>query len=179
MKYECPIINVDDYRSHTQSYKAFIKTMTEISTPLLTADRIQYFKKVESHKVVFDTLTELLAKGQSEVTKYEIFDALVLREKLGSTSIGNGIAIPRAKLDLPNLRAALVIIEKGLDVNSADKQPVTFFLAILVPENKKNNYPSLLKKLNKNLTSKKALEKLKNTKNPEYIADYIQEIIND
>jgi len=147
--------------------------------PLLTSERVQYTDKIKSLKTAFDSLTELLAKGQSEVTPNEIFDALVSREKLGSTCIGNGIAIPRAKINITTPRAALLVLKKGLAINSVDKKPVTFLLAILIPKKKNKSYSRMLRNINSQLTSKEILNKLIIIKNPKRLADHFQEILEN
>lgn len=153
--------------------------MTVKLPQLLTSERVQYSDKIESQKTAFDSLTELLAKGQSEVTTNEIFDALVSREKLGSTCIGNGIAIPRAKIDITNPRAALLVLKKGLTINSVDKKPVTFLLALLIPKKNDQSYSGMLTNINSQLTSKETLDKLIIIKNPKRLADYFQELLEN
>lgn len=145
--------------------------------PLLNPDRIKNSKKIESKKSAFDSLTQLLVKGQSEVSKHEVFDALVSREKLGSTYIGNGIAIPRAKLTITNPRAALLILNKGLAMNSADKIPVRFFLAILIPEKNHSKFSGMLKSLNSLISSREFLEKITTLENPKLLTQYFNELL--
>lgn len=148
--------------------------MNDKHPPLLAIERIRFLKKIESKKCVFDILSDLLVTGQSEVTKNEVFDALIAREKLGNTTIGNGIAIPRAHLDITRPRAALLILKKGIDLNSADKVEVRFFLAILVPNTDKTLYEKFIHKINEILVtnpkySYKVLEKKLKLKNPELV----------
>lgn len=145
----------------------------------LTVDRIKTIKKIESKKCVFDVLTDMLEKGQREVTKNTIFDALIAREKLGNTCIGNGVAIPRAHLDITNPRAALLIIKKGLDIETVDKLPVKVFLAILIPNELRGGYSKAIKKLNIILTEEDNIKTLLGTKNQEYLADYVNSLINE
>ncbi len=152
--------------------------MTVKHPPLLTPDRIQFKKKIESKKCVFDILTNLLAKGQSEVTKNQIFDALIAREKLGDTGIGNGITIPRAHLKITNPRAALLIIDKGLDIHTIDKKPLKFFFAVLIPEKNTQDYAPIFTRLNKSIASKKTIQILSSTKTPELLADHIETLIS-
>lgn len=153
--------------------------MTVKLPPLLSPDRIQFIKKTESQKSVYDTLTKLLTKGQCEVQEHDIFDALIAREKLGSTCIGNGVAIPRARLDITNPRAALVILKKGLEINSVDKKPVNFFLAILIPNKSDFDYTNMLSKLNTELSSEDNLSKLTSINNPERLVECFQKLLGE
>jgi len=146
--------------------------------PLLVPERIRHLKKTESKKCVFDSLTELLAKGQSEVSQHEIFDALISREKLGNTYIGNQVAIPRAHLNITNARAALLILKKGLKLNSADKQDIRVFLGILIPESEHERFKVRLSELNKKLLKEKTLSKLIKSGNPELLSSYFKNLLN-
>ncbi len=63
-------------------------------------------------------------------------EALVARERLGSTGVGDGVALPHAKLDgLPGLVAAFGRSRRGVDFKSVDSRPATLFLALLSPVN--------------------------------------------
>jgi PTS system nitrogen regulatory IIA component len=82
-------------------------------------------------------LQELAAKaaqlcGQNERT---IFEILVQREKLGSTGVGNGIAIPHGKLPkLGKLFGLFARLERPVDFESLDGQPVDLIFLLLAPE---------------------------------------------
>jgi len=147
--------------------------------PLLDPERIKFIKKVESKKCVFDAITDLLIKGQQEVSRNQVFDALIAREKLGNTSIGNGIAIPKTHLPITNPRAAALVIKKGLQLGSADKQPVTLFLAIIIPEKYRNCYSIMLTTLNQKLLLNGIPEKVIEAKNPKLLAKYFEKLLYD
>jgi PTS system nitrogen regulatory IIA component len=82
-------------------------------------------------------LQELAAKaaklsGQSERT---VFDSLVQREKLGSTGVGNGIAIPHGKLpELTKLFGVFARLDRPIDFEALDGQPVDLVFLLLAPE---------------------------------------------
>jgi PTS system nitrogen regulatory IIA component len=90
--------------------------------------------KVNSKK---QALQELAAKaaelsGQNERV---IFDILMQREKLGSTGVGNGIAIPHGKLPkLSKLFGLFARLERPIDFEALDGQPVDLVLLLLAPE---------------------------------------------
>src|SRR5882757_5776068 len=83
------------------------------------------------------TLQELAAKaadlsGQSERT---IFEILMQREKLGSTGVGNGIAIPHGKLEkLNKLFGLFARLDRPIDFEALDGQPVDLVFLLLAPE---------------------------------------------
>ncbi len=147
--------------------------------PLLDPERIKFIKKIESKKRVFDALTNLLTKGQKEVTKNQVFDALIAREKLGNTSIGNGIAVPKTHLPITNPRAAILVIKKGLKLGAADKQEVTLFLAIIIPDKHHNQYSLMFNTLNQKLIFNGIPETIIDSKNPELLAKHFNSLLYD
>lgn len=80
-----------------------------------------------------EIISELAAKQQSTFTGR--FDAVLTRERMGSTGIGSGIAIPHGKLEEDTLRAVGVFIrlEQPIAFDAIDNQPVDLLFALLVP----------------------------------------------
>lgn len=147
--------------------------------PILIPERVKFLKKTESKKCVFDSLTELLEKGQSEVSRNEIFDALIAREKLGDTYIGNGIALPRADLEIRYPRAALLVLKQGINLSSADKKAINLFLGILIPTADHNKYSLLLSEFNKKMLVENDLDSMIKSKNAEKIAEHFDNLLTN
>ena len=82
-------------------------------------------------------LFELLAKTAATATGFDqdvLAEALLDRESLGSTALGNGIAIPHGKVPgLPQVVAVLARLESPLDFDAVDDQPVDLVVALLAP----------------------------------------------
>ncbi|OCO98343.1 MULTISPECIES: PTS IIA-like nitrogen regulatory protein PtsN [unclassified Ensifer] len=82
-------------------------------------------------------LQELAAKA-SKITglpEREIFDVILQRERLGSTGVGNGIAIPHGKLNnLPSIIGIFSRLETPVDFEALDDQPVDLVFLLLAPE---------------------------------------------
>ncbi|WDZ76946.1 PTS IIA-like nitrogen regulatory protein PtsN [Ensifer adhaerens] len=82
-------------------------------------------------------LQELAAKA-SKITglpEREIFDVILQRERLGSTGVGNGIAIPHGKLNnLPSIIGIFARLETPVDFEALDDQPVDLVFLLLAPE---------------------------------------------
>lgn len=144
--------------------------------PVLIPERVKFLKKIESKKCVFDTVTQLLEKGQSEVNKNDIFDALIEREKLGDTYLGNGIAVPRAFINITNPRAALLILKKGLKLNTADKKDINFILAVLLPEANADKHTKMMQNVQKKLLKQDNMEKIIGSANVERIAEHFNNL---
>ncbi|MEZ5535243.1 MAG: PTS sugar transporter subunit IIA [Thiolinea sp.] len=125
-------------------------------TTLLSTDRIIFEDEVSSMKKAFEQLSRLLHQGspENQISADEIFDALTSREKLGSTALGNGIAIPHTCMEIPEPVAALLVTEEGIKMDSPDKKPVHFLLALLIPSQNSQVYKPLLKELAANINHK-------------------------
>ena len=90
--------------------------------------------KCTSKKQVIQELAAKAAKlvGQNERT---IFETLLQREKLGSTGVGNGIAIPHGKLPkLDKLFGLFARLDRPIDFDALDGQPVDLIFLLLAPE---------------------------------------------
>jgi PTS system nitrogen regulatory IIA component len=93
-------------------------------------------------------LSILLASAVPDYTEAEIFDSLVARERLGSTGLGDGVALPHGRLrGLKQPIAALVTLGKGIDFDAIDQQPVDLLYALLVPEESNDEHLKILAQL--------------------------------
>jgi len=90
--------------------------------------------KVNNKKQALQELAARAAvlSGQNERV---IFDILAQREKLGSTAVGNGIAIPHGKMPtLPRLFGLFARLDRPVDFEALDNQPVDLIFLLLAPE---------------------------------------------
>lgn len=142
---------------------------------LLSTDRIIFEDEVSSMKKAFEHLSRLLQRGESEDEPGAdaAFDALTSREKLGSTTLGNGIAIPHACMDIPEPIAALLVTEEGIKMDAPDKKPVHLLLALLIPKDNSPMYQPLLKELAANINRKGLYENFLTHQNPSLTLDHI------
>jgi len=105
-----------------------------ILSDLLTPDAIIPSLKASSKKQVIQTLAEKAAL-LTRIDEREIFETLLKREKLGSTAIGNGIAIPHGKLPgLERIFGLFARLPRPLDFEALDEQPVDLVFLLLAPE---------------------------------------------
>jgi nitrogen PTS system EIIA component len=101
---------------------------------LLALDAVVPALKVNSKK---QALQELSARAAALTGLGEraIFDILLQRERLGSTGVGNGIAIPHGKLvKLPRLFGLFARLERPIEFEAIDGQPVDLIFVLLAPE---------------------------------------------
>lgn len=141
---------------------------------LLSPERILFVQELESKKRVFDTLAELLSQKQSQLDKDTIFDYLISREKLGSTTIGKGLALPRAQVPINQPYAALLILKEGISIETPDKQPVSVFLALLLPETNAQQYSSLISNLMMRISSRSVSRELSEISVPQIAINYFE-----
>ena len=104
-------------------------------TDLLTRERILCCADIGSKKRLFERLGELLAGDSGVLSRNDIFDALINREKLGSTGLGKGVAIPHGRISaLEKPLCAIIKLAEPIDFDATDNQPVDLVFALLVPE---------------------------------------------
>ncbi|HOJ41020.1 MAG TPA: PTS sugar transporter subunit IIA, partial [bacterium] len=103
-------------------------------TDFLSEDSVIIGLKSTEKEDSLDELLMALEKAGRIKNRKEILEALVEREKLGSTGIGQGIAVPHAKTDqIDNLVGALGISRKGVHFEALDGEPVNIIFLVLAP----------------------------------------------
>lgn len=88
-----------------------------------------------SKKRALEILANTIAQDVPTIDADELFRRLVAREKLGSTGIGYGIAIPHCRIDsCTNTLGALITLNQPIEFDAIDSEPVDVLFAMLVPE---------------------------------------------
>jgi PTS system nitrogen regulatory IIA component len=133
---------------------------------LITPDSVIVALKATSKK---QTLQEL-AHRAAEVTglhERAIFDVLLERERLGTTGVGKGIAIPHGKLaDLTELHGIFARLEKPVEFDSVDEEPVDLVFLLLAPETAGADHLKALARISRLLRDGKMCEKLRSLQEP-------------
>jgi len=97
-------------------------------------DAVHFHLKAGSKKQLLQRISDTLASATGQDAR-DIFDRLTEREKLGSTGMGGGIAIPHARLkDLDRVYTVFVTLEEPVDFEAVDEQPVDLVFALLAPQ---------------------------------------------
>jgi PTS system nitrogen regulatory IIA component len=103
---------------------------------LLAPERTHFGVTGVSKKRLIDQAAQLAAASCADASEQQIFDALIARERLGSTGIGEGIAIPHCRLAGCSSPVGLLIrLDQAIDFESIDNKPVDLVFVLLVPEN--------------------------------------------
>ncbi len=112
-----------------------------------------------------------LAKRGAELTgepERAIFEILIERERLGTTGVGNGIAIPHGKLPgLGRLYALFARLETPVDFDAIDEQPVDLICVLLAPETAGADHLKALARVSRLLRDRAICEKLRGTDSAE------------
>ena len=127
---------------------------------------IVFSPSVSSKKRALEILSETLAYQDDTLSKNKVLDALLAREKLGSTALGNGIAIPHSRMqDLDNIYVAILKLEEGIEYDASDDLPVTFLFSMIVPEDANDEHLQLLASIAELLDNEQLREAIQESSN--------------
>jgi PTS system nitrogen regulatory IIA component len=115
---------------------------------ILAPDRVVCNISINSKKAALETLAGMIASADPEISQTEVFESLIARERLGSTGLGQGIALPhgRRKGGVHTL-AAFMRLQTPIQYDAIDQKPVDLLFALLVPEASTNEHLDILSKL--------------------------------
>ncbi|NIY85367.1 PTS IIA-like nitrogen regulatory protein PtsN [Vibrio hepatarius] len=129
---------------------------------ILSLDCTKSAVQCTSKKRALEMISELVAErtGQSST---ELFECMLSREKMGSTGIGNGIAIPHARMQSSDKAIAVLIqCESPVEFDSIDNRPVDLLFALLVPDAQCKEHLKTLASMAERLNDKQVLKQLRN-----------------
>ena len=136
-----------------------------IINDIISLDRTQCSVECQSKKRIFEIISEIAVQQSPELDQGEILSSLLSREKMGSTGIGQGIAIPHCKLKgLTNMIAVILTSNQPIDFDAIDNQPVDIFFAILVPEEQSEKHLQALSGIAKKLSNKDTVKAIRQSK---------------
>jgi len=134
---------------------------------LLTPDSVIPRLRATSKKQALQELSKRAAEV-SGLSERQIFDVLLERERLGTTGVGNGIAIPHGKLPgLSRLYGLFARLEHPVDFDSIDEQPVDLIFLLLAPEAAGADHLKALARVSRLLRDRTICEKLRGADNPD------------
>ena len=123
----------------------------------------------KSKKSVLEKLASILS-GTTGIDADIIFNKLYEREKLGSTSVGNGVALPHARLDGINMPfISVVVLEEAIDFDNIDDFDVDIVVCLVVPLKQTEDHLTLLSSLSQILDNISNRKKIRDSRNSEQI----------
>lgn len=124
-------------------------------TELISPQRVVARLGTTSKKRALEQLAELLAGHAPSLTPEEIFDSLIGRERLGSTGLGQGVALPHGRLaGLSEPVGAFASLDPAIDFDAIDHQPVDLMFALLVPAESTDEHLQILADLARRFSDK-------------------------
>lgn len=115
---------------------------------IIAPERISTAEEAPSKKRALEQLAGLLAEGTPYLSTGEVLDGLVTREKLGSTGIGDGVAIPHARMKATDdCVGAFVRFAQPVTFDASDDKPVDLMFGLIVPEQSTEEHLQLLRSL--------------------------------
>ena len=132
-----------------------------------------------SKKQVLEELSKL-AESKLGINSRTLLENLTKREKLGSTAVGNGIAIPHANvttIDRPFVFVSTLV--NGLDFNSTDDLPVDIIFLLIAPDNRGSEHLQALALISRLLRNKELTTKLRGCKSAESALAVISQSIRE
>lgn len=101
-----------------------------------------------SKKRTLENIAQFICEDIPTLNANDLFDSLVARERLGSTGLGNGIAIPHSRMKNCNkIIGSLIKLERPVDFDAIDSEPVDVLFVLLVPEEATDDHLKVLSEL--------------------------------
>ncbi len=145
-------------------------------TDLLTEENILMPLKCKTRDECIHELIDALNKKQLLADADKAFEAILEREKLMTTGVGNGIAIPHCKhSSCPNFAVAMGIHPDGVDFEAIDKKKVHIIFLLVGPENNPSMHIKLLSRISRLMSNEDLREELKKAKTPQEVLEALKE----
>ena len=136
---------------------------------ILPAGNIVVDAESTSKKRVFEQ-AGILFENQLQIARSQVFDSLFAREKLGSTALGHGVAIPHGRVKgLREASGAFFKMQTPVAFDAPDGEPVNLIFILLVPERATDLHLQLLGELAQMFSDKAFRERLQSEHDPEFI----------
>lgn len=143
---------------------------------LLSPERIRCGVHVTSKKRSLEVLSTLLTQTEDEPAQRTVFEHLIGRERLGSTGLGRGVALPHARVDgIADARGALIKLDQSIDFDAIDKQPVDLLFALVVPKHFTDEHLRILAALAELFSDHVFCERLRSSQSAEELYRHIMQ----
>lgn len=142
---------------------------------LLSPERVRCKEPISSKKRALELAADLLAAAVPSMPSLEIFDALNTRERLGSTGLGHGMALPHGRmtgLDAP--LAACLTLAEPIDFDAPDRQRVDVLFVLLVPRECSDEHLQILAGLAEMFNDAALRDALRAQTDAAALIDYLQ-----
>ncbi|NQZ80598.1 MAG: PTS IIA-like nitrogen regulatory protein PtsN [Colwellia sp.] len=147
-------------------------TLQDILTPDCTFCAVSGSSK----KRILDKICTIAATKIADHSPFELLESLMAREKMGSTGIGNGIAIPHGRLNGTQQVIAIVMTtQNAIAFDAIDNRPVDIFIALFVPEDHCQEHLTTLQSIAKIFSNKSIAKHARKCQNDNELFQLIQQ----
>ena len=133
-----------------------------LDSDLLSPGRILANISISSKKRLLELISLTMAKKNKELDARAIFESLFAREQLGSTTLGNGVAMPHGRVSgIDGVEALFLRLVNPLPLDAEDGEPVDLVFALAVPKDCTEDHSKLLSNIAEKFSDKKLLQQLR------------------
>jgi PTS system nitrogen regulatory IIA component len=137
-----------------------------LDSDLLSPSRILAGVRINSKKRLFEFISTTLARKNPDLNSREIFGSICAREQLGSTALGNGIAVPHGRTTgSKDVEALFLQLIKPLPYDAVDDEPVDLIFALAIPRDCTEDHKKLLAGIVERFSDPELLEQLRQAAN--------------
>jgi len=137
---------------------------------IVSLDRTECAVQCNSKKRILEIISYIAAKNNDNIDETTVLTSLLNRERMGSTGIGNGIALPHGRLaGLESVIAIIVTSNPAINFDALDNQPVDIFFALLVPEEQTEGHLQTLATVAGKLSDKETVKAIRRATNSDDI----------
>jgi PTS system nitrogen regulatory IIA component len=141
---------------------------------LLSPERVLPQVRTSSKKKLLELVSEALVQNDDTLNSREVFESLCARERLGSTGLGKGVAIPHGRVHGSSaVQAVFIRLSKPLAYDAIDGEPVDLLFALAVPENCTSDHLKLLSQIAERFSDAELLKKLRSAKDVNELIDLL------
>lgn len=142
---------------------------------IVSLDRTECAVQCNSKKRILEIISGIAAKNNPEIDEAVVLSSLMSRERMGSTGIGNGIALPHGRLEgLDHVIAIVVTSKPAIDFDAIDSKPVDIFFTLLVPQDQTEGHLQTLATVAGKLSDKETIKTIRKAETSDDIIRALQ-----
>ena len=142
---------------------------------LLSKDNIFIGPEIKSKKRLLEFIANQSTSALEEYTKNKLYCNLLDRERLGSTGLGRGFAVPHARIaDLDEAFGVFIKLNQAIKFEAPDNLPVDLVFAIVIPEQATDQHLQILSALAKIFSQPEVCEAIRQAESREEIINFIE-----
>ncbi len=146
---------------------------------LLSPERTLQHIEGGSKKRILEFVSNIIAESNGSIVAEDLFSGLISRERLGSTGIGEGVAIPHCRLaGITEAIGALIHLSEPIDFDAIDNRPVDLLFFLLVPEEACEEHLNILGKLAESFSQEVIRERLRKADSNTHLLQVASEVFN-